>query len=111
MKKIKSLDTWDIYAHPKPYKQSLFFCNICGEEIPRRTGHGNKQNVCSRKCRGISEKGDANPCAKLTEEEVLRIRHVYIYGRMGGYKNLSRIFNVSPTTIRYIVKRKTWKHI
>ena len=49
-------------------------------------------------------KGSNNPFSKLTENEIKEI-----YKSKLGYKKLSKIYKVSPTSIYFIKKKKTWK--
>ena len=55
--------------------------------------------------------GVQNPKVKLTEVLVLEIRRLY---ESGVYKNnleISKVYNVTESTINDVVKRRTWKHI
>lgn len=54
-------------------------------------------------------KGEKNAKAKLTEQQVLEIRSL----KEKGYriKDLSVMYKVTPTTIFYIIRRISWKHI
>ena len=53
-------------------------------------------------------RGEMNKFAKLTRNSVIRIREMY---KSGNYTiaSISRIFNVSESCIRYVVKNRTWK--
>lgn len=52
--------------------------------------------------------GETSHYAKLTETEVLEIRDLYpTYTIL----ELARKYNVTKSTISYVVNRKTWKHI
>ena len=54
-------------------------------------------------------RGEAHPRAKLTNEEVIKIRELY---SMGFSTNvISRNFKVSKWNIQEIVDEKTWKHL
>lgn len=64
--------------------------------------------------------GESNPKAKLTEKDVIWIRKVYYTNKSystptpkGKYrvKELAEIYNMSTSTIRNVVLRKTWTHI
>jgi hypothetical protein len=55
-------------------------------------------------------KGEDNPDSRLTEEQVLEIRKSYEF-REVTQKELAKRFNVSRSTIQYILYRKGWKHI
>lgn len=54
--------------------------------------------------------GENNPFSKLTNKNVSEIKRLY---RTGNYlqKELAVLFKVTNTTISYIIKGKSWKHI
>jgi hypothetical protein len=54
--------------------------------------------------------GITNGQSKLTEEQVLEIRKVYVRGEI-SYKQLGKIYGVDASLIGYIINRKWWKHI
>ena len=54
-------------------------------------------------------KGTDHPEAKLTNAQVLEIRHRRTEGEQG--KELARIYAVSTSTICAVTRRHTWKHI
>ena len=63
----------------------------------------------------IYKNRDYHPCgeknnSKLTETQVNLIRLKFLGGNV-TYAELSRIYMVSPVTIRNIVLRKKWKHL
>lgn len=55
-------------------------------------------------------KGETNNKSVLTETDVLEIRKLY---KLGGETQLTLCnkFKVSKSTIKHILKRRTWKHI
>lgn len=53
--------------------------------------------------------GSFNGRAKLTEENVLKIRTMFKEGT--SMQNLSKMYNVTVRCIHYAVRRKTWKHV
>jgi len=59
--------------------------------------------------RNYSHKGLANPNARLHPVLVWQIIQGHKQGR--GYKKLAKTFLVSPSTIRDIIKGKTWTAI
>lgn len=60
----------------------------------------------------LDERGSSNPKAKLVEEQVLKIRQLYVkQSKSNNIYTLAKQFNVSPDTIHLIVNRKTWTHI
>ena len=69
-----------------------------------------QQNMDDRWARNKNSiRGAAHPLAKLTETDVVSIRHQYSQGR--GLSDLGREFNVSPQAIFAIVRRVTWKDV
>lgn len=59
-----------------------------------------------------TRRGAMHGMAKLTEEDVKRIRSLYIYRCSEfGSTGLAKMFGVSQHLIMCIVKRRNWKHI
>ena len=87
------------------------------EETKRKISKANKgikHSEESKLKQSISRKGkycgENNWRAKLTSKEILKIRDEYISTET-TYKKLAKKYNVGATTIRYIIKRTTWRHI
>jgi predicted XRE-type DNA-binding protein len=57
-----------------------------------------------------NRKGEKNQASKLTNEQVLEIRKLYITGNYSQEK-LGQIFNISQSNIGRIVNKKLWKHL
>jgi len=55
-------------------------------------------------------KGDTNPCAKLNDEKVLKIIKI-LENNEFTYKTISKMFDVSESTIKHILKSESWIHI
>lgn len=57
--------------------------------------------------------GEQHYNSKLVEEDIILIRQLYSdsNGLRGIYTELSNRFDVSDTTIKAIIERKSWKHI
>ena len=56
--------------------------------------------------------GSKNFRAKLTEKQVMEIRHNYRYGKgFNSSEKLAKRYNVHRNTICRIIKRNIWKHI
>lgn len=54
--------------------------------------------------------GEASSTSKLTNDIVLEIG--YKYGKNGNsYKKLAKEYNISPSNVFSIVKRKSWTHV
>lgn len=70
------------------------------------TGLENKGHAVKN---GLTPKGERNHAHKLTEEQVNTIRAEYVYGsRDKNQRALARKYNVSQTTIRYILNGRNW---
>lgn len=57
-----------------------------------------------------NSKGISRPLSKVTENDVIEIRRIYANKELSTIK-LGIKYNMSTSSIWYIVKRKTWKHI
>lgn len=54
--------------------------------------------------------GENHYHAKLSEKDVLRIRHLYKIGKY--YQNeIARMFKVHPMAVNHIIHNRSWKHI
>lgn len=54
-------------------------------------------------------RGSKFPSSKLTEKQVIEIRRKVKAG--AGKRTVAREYGVSDTLVRFIVQRRTWKHI
>lgn len=54
--------------------------------------------------------GENNGQSVLTEADVIAIRSSYT-GARGQQSAMSRAYGVNPTTIRDVIKRRTWTHV
>lgn len=66
------------------------------------------ENVADRATHGTNTVGHRNPMAKLTERDVIEIRHS---GDEISHKALAEKFGVSVECISAIVRRLRWKHL
>jgi len=57
-----------------------------------------------------NKEGETNPSAKLTEEDIPKIRKLVECDRL-TCEQVSERFQVTKSTISRIVRRKTWRHI
>lgn len=75
---------------------------------PERTARGDRhRSITHPEC---IKRGEGAPTSKLKNDDVLKIRKLHSEKQMNGIQ-LSREFNINPSTIERIVNRKTWKHI
>jgi DNA invertase Pin-like site-specific DNA recombinase len=56
------------------------------------------------------QRGENNPQAKITENQVLQIRKEYETGKY-TYDDIAIKFGLKKDNIYRIITRKTWKHI
>ena len=55
-------------------------------------------------------KGEDVGNSKLTNEDVIYIRKIYKEGTMNQFQ-ISKKFNISPSNISHIIRKKRWKHL
>lgn len=67
------------------------------------------ENDADRTAKGRSTRGDRHPYAKLNSETVREIRQRFADGTR--VRDLAAEYGVSPTTLWYAAKGKTWKHV
>jgi hypothetical protein len=57
-----------------------------------------------------AKRGSENVTSKLTEQDVLKIREIYLTKKYSHVK-LAKMYNISKSNVYSILKRNTWKHI
>lgn len=124
---------WEAYTLPNGYGQFKFrYSNVrahrfsyelfvapieLGKHILHRRECGNRNcvnpnhlymgtNADNMRDRGVW----GTPKTKLTKEDVSTIRRLY-KRNVFGYSRLAKMFNVSITSIKRIIKRKNWKYL
>jgi hypothetical protein len=60
------------------------------------------------KGRGVLFGATAEKFRRLTPESVVEIRHLHTTGL--GYRRLARQYQVSPGTIKDVIRRRSWRH-
>ena len=65
-----------------------------------------QDNIQDRESRGRGSKGEHRPTAKLTSEQVHKIR-----GDNRAYKDIATNYNVSTKTISAIKTRRKWRNV
>lgn len=69
-----------------------------------------KQNSMDRWRDGTDPTGARNGRSKLTDVQVAEIREEYVPGKI-RYRDLAKMYEVSPTLIAFIIRQKNWKHV
>lgn len=105
---------WSIYNEEIP--KSMVVMHICDNPPccnPKHLKLGTQpENVqdCVDKNRRAPQNCDNNSSRTLNSIQVLEIKRLYETGEYSAL-NLSKKFGVSPSTINYIIKGKSWKEI
>jgi len=69
-------------------------------------------NMADMVVKGRSNRGEARPAAKLTEENVRYIRNNYTRGhRCFGATALANLFQVNYYTVMDVITGKSWRHV
>ncbi len=89
-------------AHLNGRKDDNRACNLVWAQA--------KENNDHKKFHGTWPAGEKNGQARLTEEDVRKIRASYT-GRYGDLTNLGRAYGVSKHGIFDIVNRRSWGHV
>jgi hypothetical protein len=104
------------YLHHKKDAAPLLVCHTCDirhcvnpKHLFRGSSADNSADMV-RKGRSARTAGEANGYAKLTEEQVLKIRELFATGRF-TQRSLGQRFHVAQNTIQHVVVRDTWRHI
>jgi len=69
-----------------------------------------QENMLDRTNKGRNQDGEKSPNSKLTIEQVLKIRELYVPKQYTSYR-LAKEFNTCQQNIIDIIHRKCWKHI
>lgn len=83
--------------------------NAADRVAKNRSAKGLRQGVYT-KPDSFNLRGEGNGFAKLTDPKIREIRRMHAAGE-AGYTRIARIFDVSMSTVRDIVKRTRWAHV
>lgn len=101
----------ETFIGPRPYKYVVAHAN--GVKADNRLENlrwtTQKDNINDAKLHGTWTHGEMVNTCKLTPEQVLSVRNLYIEGISRA--ELARRFEVSWTSIDYIIKGKNWAHL
>lgn len=70
-----------------------------------------QDNADDREKDGNTSKGENHYMAKMTADDVRRIRELMSKGIRGTGAQLGREYGVTRTCIHFIAQRRTWKHV
>ena len=92
----------------------LCICHTCDNPLcvnPEHLFSGSRaDNNRDRDAKNRNVKGSRTPWSKLTESDVLQIRALYHWSGF-SLTQLCKEFSCSISSIDFIVKNKTWKHV
>lgn len=101
-------------VHVGPIADGLFIRHDCDRPVCVNPAHlqpgTQAQNVEDSILRGRHTRGTTQGLSKVTEDDVLEIRRLHAEGGW-SYPALGQKFGLTGTSIGYIVRRHTWKHI
>ena len=102
---------WELEASKIP--EGMFLLHKCGNPPCVNPDHlyvgGYKENGRDMVEHGRSTRGERSRTAKLTEVQVMRIRHAHAKGV--GDKELASKYGVKPHAIYQIWRGANWKHL
>lgn len=97
----------------RPIAPGMFACHTCDNPPcvnPRHLYEGtNQDNVDDAVSRNRQKRGDMDPNAKLTDEDVLSIRVMVANGEKS--RTAAAIYGVRESLISGIVRGNRWKHV
>lgn len=97
-----------------PIPDGLFVCHHCDNPPCCNPAHlfvgTPKDNSQDSAMKGRTTRGERNCKAKVTANDVLRIRELHAWGR-GNTVTLAPLFGISQTQVSKIVRRDSWAHI
>ena len=104
--------SWELH-NGKPVPKGMLVCHTCDTPSCVNPAHlfiGTPQdNTDDMIKKNRHTHGEESNFAKLTEEQVKKIRQLHKTGM--NYKQIADLFDVQDETIRNIVLRKNWRHV
>lgn len=100
--------------HVGPIPAGLEICHSCDNPPCWNPDHlfaGTRlQNMQDKVGKGRHIRGEATYNAKLTEDQVREIRHMYATGDF-TQQEISNTFGIARRSVSFIVLRQRWKHV
>ena len=121
---LRSIDGKKLYVHRlalekklnRPIHEGYCSCHTCDNPACINPDHlfeaTQSENLADMKAKGRLVNlnvGVYNPHAKLTEQEVIKLRQMRTSGK--STKELAKIFNITQRTVQMIVSNRLWKQI
>lgn len=101
---------WAITNGREPSLNILHSCDNPPCVNPNHLREGTTQeNMAERQSKGRGIRGERVNFAKLTADKAKQIRQLVAEGM--PKKQAARLFGVAPSSIRSLIKRKTWRHV
>ncbi len=107
--------SWELHRGPIP--EGMEVCHNCpgGDNglcvNPAHLFLGtSRENAADSVRKGLLPRGERAPHAKLTEPQVIEIRHRYANSSI-SHEKLAREYGVSTASIRNIILRINWRHV
>jgi DNA-binding transcriptional LysR family regulator len=106
---LNRLIQMDRFGPVPPWLFTCHTCNVRGCINPDHIYLGTHDDNMRDYAQTDDRKGEGNPSAKLTAEDVMRIRQLASSGL--GVTTVARMMGISHSNCSRIVHRKNWKHI
>jgi hypothetical protein len=105
----------ETFVGPRPFPKatgSHIDGNLMNNRLENLAWESTSKNLLRRRDHGTSPCGEKNRSHKLTAKDVVEIRSVFMAdNRRGTMSRLAEKFGVSQDSIRYVLTRKTWRHL
>ncbi len=108
--------SWELHRGPIP--TGLYVCHNCPAGDNRSCINPDhlflgttRDNTADRHRKGRDAKGEKNGNSKITADVVRQIREKYRPDQYGSLTRLAKEYNIDPTQVLNIVRRKQWAHV
>lgn len=89
-------------------EERVALSQACGFKWSRKAGQPMPEEERPRHAPKNPPRGSNRGNAKITEDDVQEIRHL---NNLLTQKKIAELFNIDPSTVSDIVRRKTWRHV